>query len=99
MDPKVLDITNKDVVLGLSWLTENGFSLDMPDRCLRNVNTSQLISSSVRWILEVLIVQEELLEDIKMLQIIDASKRYSRYTQWFSAKQVVKLPEPKSCNH
>ena len=26
MDAEVLDIGNRDVILGLSWLTENGFS-------------------------------------------------------------------------
>ena len=38
MDAEVLDIGNRDVILGLSWLTENGFSVDTQDRCLRNVN-------------------------------------------------------------
>ena len=28
MDAEVLDIENGDVILGLSWLTENGFSVD-----------------------------------------------------------------------
>ena len=39
MDAEVLDIGNRDVILGLSWLTENGFSVDTQDRCLRNFNT------------------------------------------------------------
>ena len=28
IDAEVLDIGNRDVILGLSWLTENGFSVD-----------------------------------------------------------------------
>ena len=28
MDAEVLDIGNRDMILGLSWLTENGFSVD-----------------------------------------------------------------------
>ena len=28
IDAEVLDIGNRDVILGLSWLTENGFSMD-----------------------------------------------------------------------
>ena len=28
MDSEVLDIGNRDVILGLSWLTENWFSVD-----------------------------------------------------------------------
>ena len=39
MDVEVLDIGNKDVILGLSWLTDNGFAVDTQDRCLRNINT------------------------------------------------------------
>ena len=48
MDAEVLYMGNWDVVLGLSWLTENGFSVDTQDRCLRNVSTRQLFSCSVR---------------------------------------------------
>ena len=50
MDAEVLDIGNRDVILGLCWLTENGFSVDTQDRCLSNVNTGQVISCSIRWI-------------------------------------------------
>ena len=74
MDAEVLDIGNRDVILRLSWLTENGFSVDPQDRCLRNVNTGQVIPCSVRWIPEVLIMEEEPLEDGGILLIIDASE-------------------------
>ena len=58
MGAEVLDIGNRDVILGLSWLTENEFSVDTQDMCLRNVNTGQVIPSSVRWIPEALIMAE-----------------------------------------
>ena len=48
MDVEVLDIGNRDIIWGLSWLTENGFLVDTQDRCLRNVNSGQVISCSVR---------------------------------------------------
>ena len=48
MDIEVLYIGNRDVILGLFWLTENGFSVDTQDRYLRNVNTGQEIPCSVR---------------------------------------------------
>ena len=99
MDAEVLDIGNRDVILGLSWLTENGFSVHTQDRCLRNVNTGQVIPCSVRWIPEVLIMEEEALEDGEILLIIDASKGYSRYVQCFSAEQAARLPEHKSWDH
>ena len=48
MDAEVLDIGNRHMKLGLSRLTENGFSVDTQDRCLRNVTTGQVIPCSVR---------------------------------------------------
>ena len=99
MDAEVLDIGNRDVILGLTWLTENGFSVDTQDKCLRNVNTGQVIPWSVRWIPKVLIIEEELLEDGKILLIIDASEQYSHYAKCFSAEQAAKLPEHKSWDY
>ena len=75
MDAEVLDIGNSDVILGLFWLTENGFSVDTEHRCLRNVNSGQVIPCSVGWIPEILIMEEELLKDGEILPIIDASER------------------------
>ena len=99
MHIEVLDIVNRDMILGLSYLTEKGFSVDTQDRCLRNDNTGQVIACSVRWIPEVLIMEEEPLEEGKILLIIDASERYSRYAQCFSAEQAARLPERKSWDH
>ena len=67
MDAEVADIGNRDIILGLCWLIENGFSVDTQHRCLRNVNTFQVISCSVRWIPEVLIMEGEPLEDGEIL--------------------------------
>ena len=47
MDTGVLNIRNSDMILALSWLTENGFSVDTHDRSLRNVNTRQVMLCSV----------------------------------------------------
>ena len=78
IDAKVWDIGNRDIILGLSWLTENRFLVDIQDRCLGNVKTSQAIHCSVRWIPEVSIMEEEPLEDGAILLIIDINERYSR---------------------
>ena len=98
MDAEVLDIGKRDVILVLSWLTENGFAVYTQHRCLRNVNTGQVIPCSVGWIPQVLIMEEEPLEDAEILLIIDTSKRYSRYAKCFYAKQAARLPEHKSCH-
>ena len=44
-------------------------------------------------------MEDEPLEDGEILLIIDASERYSRYAQWFSAEQAARLPEYKSWDH
>ena len=73
--------------------------MDTQDRCLRNINTGQVIPFSVRWIPKVLIMEEEPLEDGEILLIIDASEQYSRYAECFSAEQAARLPEHKSLDH
>ena len=47
-DAKVWDIGNKDCILGLSWLTENGFLVDTQECCLRNAISDLVIPCSVR---------------------------------------------------
>ena len=71
IDAEVLDIGNRDVILRLSWLTEYGFLVDTQDRSLRNVKSGQVIPRSVRFIPEVLMMEEEQLEDGEILLIID----------------------------
>ena len=44
-------------------------------------------------------MEAEPLEDSRILLIINASERYSRYTQCFYAKQAARLPEHKSWDH
>ena len=101
LDAEVLDIGKKDCILGLSWLVENGFSIDVEARCLRNVSTGLVIPCSVRYIPTVTVIdlEEEPLEDGEILLIIDASERYSRYAQCFSAEQAARLPEHKTWDH
>ena len=99
MDAEVLYIGNRDIISGLSYWTENGFSVDTQDRCLRNVSNGQVILSFVRWSLGVLFMEEEPLGDAEILLIIDARERYLCCTKCFSAEQVARLPEYKSRDH
>ena len=48
LDAEVLDIGNKDCILGLSWLPDNGFLVDTQERCLRNAISGLVIPCSVR---------------------------------------------------
>ena len=77
-------------------MTKNGFLIDTQDRCLRNVNSGQVILCSVRWNPEVLIVEDRSAEDGEIVLIIVASERYSHYTKCFSAEQEARLSEQKS---
>ena len=45
---EVLDIGNRNVILRLSYLTWNAFSVDSWDRCLRNLKNGQVIPYSVK---------------------------------------------------
>ena len=96
-----MDIGDKDSILGLSWLTENGFLVDTQERCLRNAISGLVIPSSVRWIPSVTVIDLDLepLEDGEIVLLIDASERYSRYATCCSTQQAARLPQHKSWNH
>ena len=88
MDAEVLNIGSRDIILGLFWLTENGFSVDIQDRCLKNMSTGQEIPCAIRWIPSILTLEleNELLDDGNILLIIDASKQDSHYAACFAAQ-------------
>ena len=67
----------------------------MQDRYVRSVNCGLVISYSVRWISEVVIMEGEQPEDGEILLVIDASEQYSCYTECVSTKQEARLPEHK----
>ena len=96
IDAEVFDIGHRNYILGLSWLAENGFLVDMHHRCLRNVNSGQVIPCSVRCIPEVLIMEEEAVVDGEILLIINTSEQYACYTLYFSAKKAARLLKHKS---
>ena len=76
LDAEVLDIGNKDCILGLSWLTENGLLVDTQECCLRNAISGLVIPCSVTLIptVTVLDVYLQPLEDGEIVLIIDASE-------------------------
>ena len=96
-----MDIGNQDYILGLSWLTENGFLVDTQEHCLRNAISGLVIPCSVRWIpsVTVLDLDREPLEDGEIMLIIDASERYSCYATSISSQQAARLPEDTHWDH
>ena len=63
INAEVLNIGNRDVILGLYWWMENVFAVDTQDLCLRNIKTGQVIPFSAKCIPSVSIMEEELVED------------------------------------
>jgi len=47
LDAEVLDIGKRDVILGLSWLEEQGFWVDIQAWCLRKDLSGLVISYSI----------------------------------------------------
>ena len=92
----VLDIRSRNVILGFFWLIENRLLVDTQYSDLRNVNSGHVISCYVRWTIEVFIMEEEPVEDGKILLIIDTSEGCSWYAESFSAERASRLHEQKS---
>ena len=66
------------------------------DRCQRHVHSGQVMTRSLQWVPEVLILEEEALEKGEILHIIDASQRYSYCVACFSIDQADRLPKHSS---
>ena len=98
---EVLDIGNKNCILRLSWLTENGFLDDTQQRYLRHTISGLVIPCSVRWIPSVNVLDLHLkqLEDGEIVLIIHDRERYSGYATSFSSQQAARLPEHKPGDH
>ena len=99
IDVEVYDVGNLDIILGLSWLTENEFSVNMQDRWLRNVCPDLVIPYLVRRIASVYSMQEEQLEDGMRLRIIGGSKQYFYYISCHSVELVGRLNKHKAWDH
>ena len=97
LDAEVLDIGNKDCILGLPCLTQNGSLVDTRERYLRNTISGLLISCSVRCIPSgsILDLDVDPLEDGEIVLIIDASERCSSCATCFSSQQAARLREHK----
>ena len=100
LDAEDLNIGNKDCIVSLCWLTENDLLVDTQVRYLRNAISGVVIPCSVRWIpsVTVLDLDLQLLEDGKIVLLIDNKERYSRYTTCFSSQQAARLPKHKPWN-
>ena len=73
LDIEVFDLGHKDIILGLSWLHENGFSVDVPNSRLFNSTTGVVIPCRTRNIPSITLLEAESfeLEEGEMLLILD----------------------------
>ena len=96
LDAEVFDLRHKDIILGLSWLCENGFSVDIPNSCLFNSVTGITISCTTHNIPSITLCsidnEKFELEEGEILLILHTRKQYSRYATVFSAEQAACLP-------
>ena len=104
LDAEVFDIGHKDVILGLSWLKENGFSVDVPNSRLVNELSRVIIPCTTRHIPSVTLLALDDnetfdLEEGEILLILDARKQYSRYAAVFSQEQAARLPDHTKWDH
>ena len=101
LDAEVLNIGRKDIMLGLSWLKEQGLVVNIPDRCLENRSLHYTIPCSVHYLPTVLTMnlEEDPIEEGDILMMIDATERYHKYATVFSSEQASRLPERKSWDH
>ena len=106
LDAEVFDIGQKNVILGLSWLKENGFCVDVPNSRLVNEISGVVIPCTTRYLPSITLLSLEPeekdgweLEEGEILLMLDARDRYSRYAQVFSKEQAARLPNHTKWDH
>ena len=89
VDAEVLPIGNRQLILGLSWLRENGLSLDPIKRTLTGSNCN--ISCSKLQLPMITLVESLTLENADCVMILDATLEYSKYRKVFSDEQAKRM--------
>ena len=82
LDAEVLDIGRRDLILGLSWLEEHGFSVDTVGKQLVRKDGFK-ISCRKRKISQIMVMERNMEEGDTVL-LVDAASHYADYTQVFS---------------
>ena len=99
VDAEVLPIGNRQLILGLSWLRENGLSLYPIKRTLTGPNCS--ISCSKLQLPTITLIESNLLtlENADCVMILDVTSEYSKYLQVFSEEQANRMPPHRKWDH
>src|SRR5258706_8762719 len=102
LNAKVFDIGHREVILGLSWLQENGFSVDVLNSHLINSSNGIDIPCTSRKILTITLFSihnDFELEEGEILLIFNARERYSHYARVFSQEFAARLPSYTKWDH
>ena len=102
LDVEVFNIGQKEVVLGLSWLKEIGFSVDVPNS--RLISFTTVIPCTVKNLPSIQLISiDELneleLEEGELLLIFDTKDQYVKYAKMFSAEFAARLPKHNKWDH
>jgi len=79
-----LDIGRRDLILGLSWLEEHGFSVDTVGKQLVRKDGFK-VSCQERKIPQIMVMEGNMEEGDTVL-LVDAASHYADYAQVFSAE-------------
>ena len=99
LDVEVVNIGSRDLILGTSWLEENKLDVSMHER--RLIHKDYCIMGDAYSIPTIALMTPDERIDLStdIVLIIDASDKYVKYQQAFSAEQASRLPEHRSWDH
>ena len=86
LDAEVFNIGPWNMIIGLSWLQDQGFSFDIPKLWLINNQNNIIILCCTQQIPSISIIEcnkDIILEEGDILIILDISERYADYAQVF----------------
>ena len=98
LDAEVLDIGSRQLVIGLSWLRENGFILDPIKRTLTRSDSYSIQCSEVPKV-TFTHFDNDLLDDGDLIMVLDVASEYASYIKVFSEELANRMPPHRKYDH
>ena len=98
LDAEVLDIGSRQLVIGLSWLRENGFILDPIKRTLTRSDSYSIQCAEVPKV-TITPFDNDLLDDGDLIMVLDVASKYASYTKVFSEELANRMPPHRKYDH
>ena len=100
VDTEVLDIGYREMIIGLSWLQEHDFCIDMGRRLIwRKTNDFQVLCRERKIPRIEIIHKNDHFEPHATVIIIDIALRYAAYNKLWSSQQANRLPDHSEFDH